>query len=75
MILNTGEVELQEMARSLRDYLEGFLSNPTGNGCHFLRNKIAEYYSVSQARAEEAYQAEQERLRRELGIEKNKEVA
>ena len=60
--------ELTTLAVNLRTYLEGYLANPTGQGYYFLRNKIAEYYSISRARTEDAHSREQDRLRSELGV-------
>lgn len=60
--------EIKEMAQYLRAYLDTYLDQPTATGYHFLRNKIAEYYSVSAARQEEEYAREQDRMREALGI-------
>jgi hypothetical protein len=60
--------ELEEMAENLRVYLNIYLEGPTATGYHFLKNKIAEYYSISQAGTEDAYAREKDRLRAELGI-------
>lgn len=63
--------ELETLAANLGAYLEEFLAAPTATGYRFIRNKVAEYYSVSAARKEEAYTHEQERPRVELGIGAN----
>ncbi len=60
--------ELTDLAARLRNHLDIFINTPTGAGYNLLRNKIAEYYSVSAARQEEAYAREQERKREELDI-------
>ena len=68
MVIPWHEEELSVLAAQLRGYLEEFLAVPSGTGYCFVRNKIAEYYSVAAARKEEAYAREQERMRKELGI-------
>jgi hypothetical protein len=61
--------QYQEMLKSrLCASVEEYLEKPTGKGCLFLRNKITEYYNLSQAYAEVKFKAEQNKLRDELGI-------
>jgi hypothetical protein len=62
------EQHQETLKSSLRTHLEEYLEKPTGKGYHFLRNKIAEYYDLSTAYADEKYKAEQDKLRDELGI-------